>query len=59
MSYCRFNSRHVALKVMYLGFDYTGFAGMEETENTIERTLFDALKKTRLIESEYDILILT
>lgn len=36
---------------MYLGFDYTGYAGLEETENTIERTLFDALKKTRLIES--------
>ncbi|XP_052820195.1 uncharacterized protein LOC128246025 [Mya arenaria] len=29
--------RHVALKVMYLGHDYTGYAGTEEAEHTIER----------------------
>ncbi|NXK00573.1 PUS3 synthase, partial [Corythaixoides concolor] len=41
--------RHVALKVAYLGWGYQGFASQENTGNTIEEKLFDALKKTRLV----------
>ncbi|XP_061870057.1 tRNA pseudouridine(38/39) synthase isoform X2 [Colius striatus] len=42
--------RHVALKVAYLGWGYQGFASQENTSNTIEEKLFEALKKTRLVE---------
>jgi len=41
----------VALKIFYLGWDYHGFAVQEETDKTIESALFDALIKTKLIES--------
>ncbi|WAR14823.1 PUS3-like protein [Mya arenaria] len=37
---------------MYLGHDYTGYAGTEEAEHTIERELFEALIKCKLIESK-------
>ena len=47
----RYNTRHVALKILYLGWDYHGFAVQEDTEKTIEAALFDALIKTKLIES--------
>ncbi|XP_060066721.1 uncharacterized protein LOC132547004 [Ylistrum balloti] len=47
----KYNTRHVALKVLYLGWDYHGFAAQEDTEKTIETALFDALLKTRLIEA--------
>ena len=50
----RYNTRHVALKILYLGWDYQGFAVQEETDKTIEAVLFDALLKTKLIESRYD-----
>lgn len=43
--------RHVALKVAYLGWGYQGFASQENTNNTIEEKLFEALTKTRLVES--------
>lgn len=43
--------RHVALKIAYLGWGYQGFASQENTNNTIEEKLFEALTKTRLIES--------
>ncbi|OWF44026.1 tRNA pseudouridine(38/39) synthase [Mizuhopecten yessoensis] len=46
----KYNTRHVALKVLYLGWDYHGFAAQEDTEKTIETALFEALLKTRLIE---------
>ena len=48
---CRYNTRHVALKFAYLGWDYQGFAAQDDTNRTIEAVLFDALLKTRLIES--------
>lgn len=47
----RYNTRHVALKIAYLGWDFMGFAVQEETAKTIEAVLFDALLKTRMIES--------
>ncbi|XP_006903299.1 PREDICTED: tRNA pseudouridine(38/39) synthase-like [Elephantulus edwardii] len=43
--------RHVALKIAYLGWSYQGFASQENTNNTIEEKLFEALTKTRLVES--------
>lgn len=43
--------RHVALRLAYLGWAYQGFAVQENTENTVEARLFEALLKTRLIES--------
>lgn len=47
----RYNTRHIALKILYLGWDYQGFAAQEDTEKTIETALFEALLKTKLIES--------
>ena len=47
----RYNTRHVALKIAYLGWDYQGFVQQENTLNTIETTLFSALTRTKLIES--------
>ncbi|XP_037697821.1 tRNA pseudouridine(38/39) synthase isoform X2 [Choloepus didactylus] len=43
--------RHVALRIAYLGWGYQGFASQENTNNTIEEKLFEALIKTRLVES--------
>ncbi|XP_069011553.1 tRNA pseudouridine(38/39) synthase isoform X2 [Embiotoca jacksoni] len=42
--------RHAALRLAYLGWDYKGFAVQENTENTVEARLFEALLKTRLIQ---------
>lgn len=47
----RYNTRHVALKVAYLGWDYHGFAVQEDNEKTIEAALFEALIKTKLVDS--------
>ncbi|GIY66176.1 hypothetical protein CEXT_745381 [Caerostris extrusa] len=43
--------RHIALKFLYLGWDYCGFAVQSHTEKTIEADLFNALLKTKLLES--------
>ncbi|XP_051494474.1 tRNA pseudouridine(38/39) synthase [Apus apus] len=45
-----YGRRHVALKVAYLGWGYQGFASQDNTSNTIEEKLFEALKKTRLVD---------
>nr|XP_047919463.1 tRNA pseudouridine(38/39) synthase isoform X4 [Anser cygnoides] len=45
-----YGRRHVALKIAYLGWGYQGFASQENTSNTIEEKLFEALKKTRLVD---------
>lgn len=42
--------RHILLKIMYFGWNYQGFAVQDNTANTIEDHLFDALIKTYLIE---------
>ncbi|KAL5015313.1 hypothetical protein ScPMuIL_009583 [Solemya velum] len=47
----KYNTRHIALKVAYLGWDYQGFAAQEDTDKTIETAIFDALSRTKLIES--------
>ncbi|CAL1543678.1 unnamed protein product [Lymnaea stagnalis] len=47
----KYNTRHVALKIAYLGWDYGGFVVQEDTDKTIESAIFEALLKTRMIES--------
>ena len=49
----KYNKRHIALKFMYLGWDYQGYVVQEynNVEKTIEDALFHALTTTRLIES--------
>lgn len=42
--------RHVALRLAYLGWQYQGFAVQENTDNTVEARLFEALLKTKLIK---------
>uniref|UniRef100_W5LJV2 Pseudouridylate synthase 3 n=2 Tax=Astyanax mexicanus TaxID=7994 RepID=W5LJV2_ASTMX len=42
--------RHVAIRLAYLGWNYQGFAVQENTDNTVEARLFEALLKTRLIQ---------
>ncbi|XP_022110224.1 tRNA pseudouridine(38/39) synthase-like [Acanthaster planci] len=49
--FSKYNTRHVALRIAYLGWDYQGFASQENTDKTIEAELFEALTKTRLIQS--------
>ncbi|XP_018568246.1 tRNA pseudouridine(38/39) synthase [Anoplophora glabripennis] len=44
------NLRHVALKIFYLGWDYKGYVTQEDTTNTIEHYIFEALIRTRLIK---------
>ncbi|XP_070548897.1 tRNA pseudouridine(38/39) synthase-like isoform X2 [Ptychodera flava] len=48
--FTKYNTRHIALKFLYLGWDYQGFASQENTDKTIEACMFEALLKTRLIE---------
>lgn len=43
--------RHVAVRLAYLGWFYQGFAVQDNTDNTVEAKLFEALLKTRLIHS--------
>jgi len=42
-------TRHVALKLMYLGARYHGFASQAGLQKTVETELFTALQRTRLI----------
>ncbi|KAM8962413.1 tRNA pseudouridine(38/39) synthase [Pelodytes ibericus] len=42
--------QHVALRLAYLGWGYHGFASQENTRNTVEEVIFNALMKTRLLE---------
>ncbi|XP_041480426.1 tRNA pseudouridine(38/39) synthase-like isoform X2 [Lytechinus variegatus] len=49
--FTKYNTRHVALKITYLGWDYHGFVVQEDSQNTVEHHLFEALTKTKLIES--------
>ncbi|KAJ7524000.1 hypothetical protein O6H91_18G072300 [Diphasiastrum complanatum] len=44
--------RHVALKIMYLGERYHGFASQACSSKTVEAELFTALEKTKLLLGE-------
>ncbi|KAL3266248.1 hypothetical protein HHI36_010428 [Cryptolaemus montrouzieri] len=48
--FTRYNTRHILLKIFYLGWDYQGFAVQENTNDTIEHHLFNALIRTCLIQ---------
>ena len=47
----KYRTRHVALQFSYDGTDYTGFAQNvgKENDDSIEKALFAALEKTRLL----------
>ncbi|XP_063986627.1 tRNA pseudouridine(38/39) synthase [Diachasmimorpha longicaudata] len=45
------DKRHILLKFYYLGWNYHGFVEQEDTINTIEYHIFEALKKSCLIEN--------
>lgn len=49
--FSRYKQRHIALKILYFGWDYDGLAAQIDSQNTVEFHLFEALKKTCLIES--------
>lgn len=49
-SLLRFKKRHVALRFLYLGWDYDGYVVQEDTVKTIESALFEALQRTRLLD---------
>lgn len=48
---CRYEKRHVAFKLLYLGWNHQGFATQDDTDKTIEHELFRALTTCCLIES--------
>uniref|UniRef100_A0A8C4N5W7 Pseudouridine synthase I TruA alpha/beta domain-containing protein n=1 Tax=Eptatretus burgeri TaxID=7764 RepID=A0A8C4N5W7_EPTBU len=52
LDFSAFNFRHVALKIAYLGHRYQGYASQRNTENTVEAHLFEALQRTRLVQSK-------
>jgi tRNA pseudouridine38/39 synthase len=45
----KFRQRQIVLKFLYFGGEYDGLAAQENTEETIERYLFESLIKTRLV----------
>ncbi|XP_072376721.1 tRNA pseudouridine(38/39) synthase isoform X2 [Diabrotica undecimpunctata] len=47
--FSRYQFQHIALHFLYLGWDYKGFVVQEDTTNTVEYHLFQALQKTKLI----------
>nr|CAI5857051.1 unnamed protein product [Callosobruchus analis] len=49
LDFLRYSSRHILLRILYLGWDYKGFVVQEDTSDTIEHHLFEALLKTCLI----------
>lgn len=49
--FSRFKQRHVALKILYFGWDSDGLAEQVNCDNTIEHHLFHALTTTCLVES--------
>lgn len=49
--FTRYKQRHIALKILYFGWDYDGLAEQESSKNTVEHYLFEALIKTCLVES--------
>ncbi|XP_053687885.1 tRNA pseudouridine(38/39) synthase [Sabethes cyaneus] len=45
------HKRHILLRFYYLGWDYQGYASQEDSANTIEYHLFNALTRVCLIEN--------
>lgn len=46
-----YKQRHIALKILYFGWDLDGLSAQVDNENTVEYHLFSALEKTCLIQS--------
>uniref|UniRef100_A0A0C9Q1B3 PUS3_0 protein n=1 Tax=Fopius arisanus TaxID=64838 RepID=A0A0C9Q1B3_9HYME len=49
--FVRCPKRHILLKFYYLGWNYHGFVEQEDTTNTIEHHIFEALRKSCLVEN--------
>lgn len=49
--FSRYATRQIAIKVSYLGWQYSGLEAQEETPNTISEKIFEALEKLKLIEN--------
>lgn len=52
MDFSKAQTTRIALKFSYIGKNYSGLVIQENTPNTVEAKLFEALAKCRLIESE-------
>jgi tRNA pseudouridine38/39 synthase len=50
-NFAKYKLRHIAIKLLYFGWNYSGFAAQEDNYKTIESALFEALIKTKLIVS--------
>uniref|UniRef100_A0A915LBV0 Pseudouridine synthase I TruA alpha/beta domain-containing protein n=1 Tax=Meloidogyne javanica TaxID=6303 RepID=A0A915LBV0_MELJA len=50
--FSKYPKRRIAIMFLYLGWEYDGLVKQENTLNTVEQTLFNALIRTKLIESE-------
>lgn len=51
INFSKTHKRHILLKFLYLGWDFEGYVVQENTVETIEFYLFEALLKVCLIES--------
>ena len=49
----KYARRSVVLQLMYVGWNYHGFARQTDTENTIEGVLFPTLKHVKLITEDH------
>lgn len=49
--FTKYKQRHIALKILYFGWDYDGLAEQLDNQKTVEFHLFQALTKTCLVES--------
>lgn len=47
----KYGQRLIALRLVYAGWRFHGFAAQVDNDNTVENHLFQALLKTRLVES--------
>ncbi|CDS35905.1 trna pseudouridine synthase 3 [Echinococcus multilocularis] len=54
-THLKFTKRRVALKLLYLGWDYSGLARQELNKSTIAEKLIEAFSKCRMIEESSDI----
>lgn len=50
-SWDMFHERQIAIRISYIGWDLSGFVSQNETDETVEGYLFQALEKARLIKS--------
>ncbi|EUB58100.1 tRNA pseudouridine synthase 3 [Echinococcus granulosus] len=55
LDFSKFTKRRVALKLLYLGWEYSGLARQELNKSTIAEKLIEAFSKCRMIEESSDI----